>query len=126
MAFMKTKNILIVMLPFMFFIISCTHKKDITETKDVCFDTEILPIFQNNCATCHGNERAEKDIKYIDYSSIMETINAGNPYGSKAYKAIISVVGENVMPPDAPLSIDQRSLIRLWIEQGAKETKCSN
>lgn len=123
---MKTKITLLALSFFMFFIISCEHKSNVEELKEVCFDTEILPIFKNNCATCHGNERTEKDIKYIDYSSIMQTIEAENPSGSKAYKAIISVVGENVMPPDMPLSLNQRSLIRLWIEQGAKETKCTN
>ena len=123
---MKTKITLVTMLFFMFFIFSCEHKKDATELKEVCFDTEILPIFQNNCATCHGNDRTEKDLKYIDYTSIMESVKAGNPDGSKAYNAIVSVAGENAMPPDIPLSLNQRSLIRLWIEQGAKETKCTN
>ena len=123
---MKTKITLITILFFMFFIISCKHKKNITEAKEVCFDTEILPIFLNNCANCHGNERTEKNIKYLDYSSIMGTIKTGNPDDSKAYEAITSNIGENVMPPDLPLSQNQRSLIRLWIEQGAKETKCAN
>lgn len=121
----KFKTFLFLIIPLFFF--SCTHKKeDITEIKEVCFDTEILPIFENNCATCHGNSRTEKDLKYIDYASIMETVKAGNPDNSKAYKAIIAVAGENAMPPERPLSQNQRSLIRLWIEQGAKETKCNN
>ncbi len=122
---MNTKITIILLFIFTVLAFSCEHKSDITTSKEVCFDTEILPIFQNNCATCHGNERTEKDLKYIDYSSIMKSIKAGDATGSKAYKAIISVAGENAMPPDAPLSLNQRTLIRLWIEQGAKETKCS-
>jgi len=120
---MKTNIIFIILL---FFIFSCSHKEDVNELKEVCFDTEILPIFQNNCASCHGKENPTKGISYVDYGSIMKTIDAGSANSSEAYKAIISIIGENVMPPENPISQNQRTLIRLWIEQGAKETKCTN
>ena len=123
---MNTKFIILLLFVFTIFASSCKHKNDITEAKVICFDTEILPIFQNNCALCHGNDRTEKDLKYIDYTSIMQSVKAGNPEGSKAYEAIVSVAGEGAMPPNTPLSLNQRTLIRLWIEQGAKETKCTN
>jgi hypothetical protein len=54
----------------------------------------------------------------------MRGIKAGDPNDSEIYKAITKTSGEDKMPPDQPLSADNRTLIRLWIEQGAKETTC--
>jgi cytochrome c5 len=40
------------------------------------------------------------------------------------YQAIITKWGEGRMPPDNPLSLENRMIIRLWIEQGANLTLC--
>jgi uncharacterized membrane protein len=90
---------------------------------EICFDTEVLPIFQNKCAVCHNALDPIDGYVFSDYNSIMKTINPGNPDQSEAYKAIIRIFGE-YMPPDQPLSIEERTIIRLWIEQGAKQTIC--
>lgn len=106
-------------------ITSCTHKADISGFPDVCFDTEILPIFTNSCAIsgCHdvGGER----IPLNNYTNISRAVVPGDPEASDVYKAITSSWGEKKMPPDQPLSIDNRTIIRLWIEQGAVEVKCA-
>jgi hypothetical protein len=106
-------------------ITSCTHKADISGYPDVCFDTEVLPIFTNSCAIsgCHtGNGEA---MPLTRYTEISRGVVAGNPEASKIYKAITSTWGENKMPPSQPLSADNRTIIRLWIEQGANEVKCT-
>ena len=89
----------------------------------VCFQNEILPIFQNSCASCHGSTRGEAGLNFSSYEGIMKAINPGNPDKSKAYQAITSTF--QLMPPDNALPEDKRILIRLWIEQGAKETTCT-
>jgi len=52
----------------------------------------------------------------------MKAINPGNADKSKAYNAITSTF--QLMPPNNALPAEKRTLIRLWIEQGAQETNC--
>jgi cytochrome c5 len=106
---------------------SCRHDAIFpSNLRDVCFESEVLPIFLNSCATagCHdGSGEAESYNNYVDIS---HAVISGNPNGSRIYKSIIKKSGENRMPPDKPLSLDNRMIIRIWIEQGAKLTLCSD
>lgn len=104
---------------------SCTHKPDLQDVPEICFESEVLPVFLNSCAIsgCHDGS-GEPDLVLNSYSNIMRGIKAGDPEGSKIYKSITQTSGEDRMPPDQPLSTDNRTIIRLWIEQGAKETTC--
>jgi hypothetical protein len=106
-------------------IASCTHEPDLTGIPEICFEGDILTIFKNSCAIsgCHDGS-GESDLILNSYQNIMEGIKPGDPSGSEIYKAITTTSGENKMPPDQPLSADNRTLIRVWIEQGAKETTC--
>lgn len=106
---------------------SCTHEGiSADQMEEICFTQQILPIFQNSCATaeCHDAATAEDGYIFTDYTNIMKSINPGNASKSKAYEAITS--NSEIMPPDNPLPLDKRILIRLWIEQGAKETTCQS
>jgi hypothetical protein len=60
-----------------------------------------------------------------NYTDISNNVVAGNPDGSRLYQAIISKWG-NLMPPKKPLSESDRTKIRIWIEQGAVNTICSD
>jgi uncharacterized membrane protein len=82
-----------------------------------------LPVFQNSCGTsgCHDG-RGEAGYVFTDYTSIMEAITPGNADKSKAYKAMTSTF--RLMPPNNALPESKRTIIRLWIEQGAQETTC--
>ena len=117
--------IAIVLLPCLFLINSCKHE-GITgdQFKPICFTGEVLPIFQTSCAMagCHDANGGETGYVFTDYSSIMKSITPGNASKSKAYQSITSTL--KLMPPDNALPINKRTLIRLWIEQGAKETTC--
>lgn len=126
---MKNRTLfLIASLSLGLIVFSCKHDKaDISTFKDVCFETEVLPIFQNNCAMsgCHGAGGGEAGFVLDNYQGIKDGISAGDPLNSKLYKTITNE-WINMMPPDNPLSKDQRTTIRLWIEQGALETNCTS
>ena len=107
---------------------SCEHDLPVAiEMSEICFENEVLPIFQNSCgiSNCHDAATAEDDLIYVDYNTIMASISPGNAFDSKAYQAIISLF-EHPMPPAAPLSQEARTLIQIWIDQGAKNTSCIN
>jgi hypothetical protein len=104
---------------------ACTHDADISGIPEVCFTGEVLPIFQNNCTMsgCHSGG-GDEEMPLRTYSEIMNGITSGKPDASEIYRSITSKWGQ-MMPPGQPLSIGNRTLIRLWIEQGAGETTCT-
>ena len=106
-------------------ITSCTHDADLTGLPEVCFERDVLPIYTNSCAIsgCHDG-KGESGRALNNYSDIVSTVVPGNPGASSSYQAIISTWGENKMPPNQPISLDNRTMIRLWIEQGALNTAC--
>jgi hypothetical protein len=107
-------------------VFSCTHEPDLSGMPEICFSSEVLPIFLNNCTMsgCH-NGSGEEELPLRTYSEIINGITPGNASSSEIYMAIVSKWGER-MPPDKPLSIENRMTIRLWIEQGANQTTCDD
>jgi len=113
-------------LGFLFLLnISCKHDGvPADQMPKICFTEQVLPIFQNSCATsgCHDGLKGESRLVLTNYSGIMRSITPGSASKSKAYQAITSTF--QLMPPNNALSTNKRTLIRLWIEQGALETTC--
>jgi len=102
----------------LFLISSCKHDGvPMDQLPQIPF-SDVLPIFTQNCATCHDGKGGSGDFALTDYTSIMRYIQAGNSSKSKAYQAMISTF--QLMPPKNPLTTSQRTMIRLWIDQGAK------
>jgi len=104
----------------------CTH--DSTATADlptVCFQNEVLPIFQNNCTMsgCHGSDG--RNLKLTNYSEIMREVTPGKPKQSNLYTAITNAWSPMPPSPHKPLSQNQRTTVFVWILQGANETTCS-
>jgi hypothetical protein len=114
---------LLLILTSVAWISSCTHTTDITGLPEVCFERDVLPIFQRSCAmaNCHSSG---SEFSLTSYNDIVRNVVPGNAEKSSLYKVITSAWGMNRMPPDLPLSIDNRTIIRLWIEQGATNPVC--
>ena len=106
-------------------ITSCTHDADITNLPEMCFDRDVLPIFSNSCATQGCHDGGGEAFSLTSYGQIRNSVTPFKPDKSQSYKAITSTWGVNRMPPDKPLSQEKRTIIRLWIEQGANETSAT-
>jgi len=105
---------------------ACTHDPSgIEELDTVCFDTQVAPILQPSCGKtgCHDGSTEGFDAR--EYQYIINSVTPGDPRGSALYKAITNINGENMMPPDRPLSKEQRTIIQIWIAQGANEKICN-
>ncbi len=109
---------------------SCKHEPIAppTHSDEICFQWEVLPIIQSNCAKsgCHDAE-GEEGVILTDYNNIVNEVSPGNPSGSNLYEVLIaSPNSEKHMPPspNAPLTTEQQALIYNWIAQGAKNTTC--
>lgn len=119
-------NVLLVAMTFIFN--SCRHDPvGIENLEQVCFETQVLPVFQASCAVsgCHGGGSTEGGFDATNYNSIMKLVKPGDPRGSKVYQVISDPMSDELMPPDKPLSAEQRSLIMVWILQGAENTDCT-
>jgi len=119
-------TLLLLLTAFTWFI-SCSHVANIANVPEVCFTSDVLPIFVNNCAIsgCHDGSGRESRMNLSSYADISKNVVAGNPDGSRLYQVIISKWG-NLMPPKKALSESDRTKIRIWIEQGAVNTICSD
>jgi len=123
--FLAVLSVLVIVV-YLFFISSCTHStQGLSSLDTVCFEKEVLPIFQTNCAISGCHDGSLEEIRFTDYNSIRNEVTPNDPKNSRAYEATISTWG-GLMPPSPrpPLSKEQRTLIFLWIEQGATNTTC--
>lgn len=97
-----------------------------TGSTAVCFESEVLPIFQSNCAKsgCHDAASHQKDYVFDSYNNIIRKgIVFGNATNSKVYKVLFET-GDDKMPPlpNADLTPAQKALIGRWINEGAVNT----
>ena len=108
---------------------SCKHEvTDISKIKSICFDNDVLPIFQSNCTMsgCHNASSTEIDIHLDNYTNVMKVVVPKKPFKSRLYNAITNKWGQIMPPPPAsPLTENQRSLVYLWILQGADSCSIS-
>jgi hypothetical protein len=93
---------------------------------EICFESEVLPVFQSNCAKagCHDAISHKEGRVLNSYDNIMRNgIEPGNALSSGLFKVLYGR-GENKMPPDGNTSLtdDQKATIGIWINQGAKNT----
>ncbi len=108
--------------------LSCTREY-VEDLRGVCFERDVLPIFQSNCTQsgCHNSQDREAGYDFTTYDKIVSHgIEPGNYKASKVYEAIVAPFGEEAMPqaPYTRLPDEQISTIALWIDEGAKNTTC--
>ncbi|MBL7808247.1 MAG: c-type cytochrome [Saprospiraceae bacterium] len=95
----------------------------------VYFENQILPLLVSNCGMsgCHDPISHEDGVITTDYTHIRQKVTPFNPNNSKLYKAIIDTDPDDRMPPlpAAPLTTEQKNLLKKWIEQGALNNACN-
>ena len=107
---------------------SCNHGVDLpANTPSICFQTQVLSIFQTNCGMsgCHSGSGRRSSL--MDYNSIMKKITPNDALNSLAFQRIIASGFNKIMPPSPhpPLSSAQITTIEVWIQQGAvNDTTC--
>lgn len=126
-------------------IFSCTHTTldpksptvtDTTSTTStscnadtVYFTNSILPMLISNCAMsgCHDAATAEDGVILTNYQEIIKHIEAGNSSKSEIYETVSGGDSDFMPPaPNTPLTSDQISLLKKWIEQGARNNTCND
>ncbi|TNE68493.1 MAG: hypothetical protein EP344_01255 [Bacteroidetes bacterium] len=97
----------------------------------VYFESQVLPLLISQCARsgCHDAQSHKEGVILIDYQTVINTgeVRPFKPDNSELYKVIVSTNPGKRMPepPNAPLTAEQKALIRKWIEQGALNNSCN-
>lgn len=91
---------------------------------NVSFTNHVLPIFQQHCQKCHGNDNPEEGLELTSYNTVMSgsqngtVITPGNP--DKSY--LVEMVVSKKMPKKGPpLSATEINTIIAWVKAGAKD-----
>jgi len=114
----------ILSLSIVFYFTNCTREY-IENINPVCFESEVLPIFQSSClqSGCHNSTDKEDGYDLSSYESIVKKgIVPGDYRNSELYRVLIRY--SEAMPPKPykKLPDAQITTIALWIEQGAMNT----
>ena len=98
----------------------------------VNYQSDIQPIFNNNCIFCHQNG-GSATLNLATYSGVMNggwsgpAVIVGDHQNSLLYQRIIQPIGtDGSMPPNDPLSQSQIDLIAQWIDEGAGNSLSTN
>jgi mono/diheme cytochrome c family protein len=107
---------------------TCTREY-VEDLRGVCFERDVLPVFQSNCTQsgCHNGEDRAAGYDLSSYDNILNRgVEPGNYRGSAIYEVLVLPGGEELMPraPYSRLTDDQITSIALWIEEGAQNTTC--
>ena len=117
---------------------NCSQKSDDTvdleETDQISYNFHIRPILSDKCFACHGPDanKRESDLRLDTEEGAFKALKespgkfalvAGKPEESEMYHRMLSSDPSEVMPPpesNLSLTEEEISLIKRWIEQGAK------
>ncbi|RKU21801.1 hypothetical protein C6503_04745 [Candidatus Poribacteria bacterium] len=137
----EQQNLAVSIFSFMFILLFSALAISAEPQIEIDFETQVLPIFQNRCFSCHSASKADPNgtitkpkggveldnVKGIETSLHGEVIIAGEPQDSLLYQRITLPEGEaSIMPPSeagAPLTKLETDLIQKWIAHGANYGK---
>ena len=114
------------MLRWLCFIALITASSRVAAAADVDYLRDIKPIFTARCNACHGPLKHKNDLR-LDTAAGARTGGSGGPAvvpgksgDSLLIAAITGANGLQLMPPEGePLTAEQISLLKAWIDQGA-------
>jgi hypothetical protein len=81
--------------------------------------SKVKVIYTSYCGTCHNGAGNELPYNFNETNDIIGSVVPYDASKSKSYKAMTSTF--QIMPPDGSLPTSDRTLIRIWIEQGAQQ-----
>ena len=91
------------------------------------YQDHILPVIENNCAKCHNSDKKKGDLDLTSYNGVMKgggsgvAVIAGNPDGSKLYRAVTHAEDPTMPPKKSRLPDKELDLFKRWITGGLLE-----
>ena len=101
------------------------------DAKKPTFVDDVVPVLKQHCVTCHSDDKQKGGLNMATFGVTMQggasgaVVTAGDPDKSRLY-TMSAHKEEPKMPPKADKIPDaQLDVLRLWIEQGARENSGS-
>jgi hypothetical protein len=97
----------------------------------VDFQKQIEPIIAKHCLECHSQDRRRGGLSLASYRDAMEggkngpVIRPANGAGSPLIHRLTGAAEPQMPKDEPPLPAAQIALIKLWVDQGARETASS-
>jgi mono/diheme cytochrome c family protein len=87
------------------------------QASTISFARDVLPIFQQRCAQCHGARRQAGGVALSSYDEVMQAVVPGDPNGTD----LVNLIQTGMMPRNSPpVAAAQVQTIVKWIQDGAK------
>lgn len=111
--------LLIAFSPFLFYSCYYDNPPELPPPKNVSFQNDIQPIFDQSCISCHNGSLVPDLTASNSYNSLFSNnlVIPRDADGSELYKRFIGV--GPLMPPGSSLPQSKIDLIEQWINQGA-------
>jgi uncharacterized membrane protein len=89
-----------------------------------CYNDRVKDIIVQNCTSsgCHNPNDREADYDFTTYEGVMQAVKRGHSAQSELY----AVIKDNQMPPAYPLTQEEKSIIKTWINNGAGNNSCKD
>jgi mono/diheme cytochrome c family protein len=85
------------------------------DTANVTFSKRINPLLQTNCVGCHKTGSVSGGVLLDSYANIKAYVDNKKMWGAMNY-----ITGYSAMPPSQKLTDCQLSVVKKWIDKGAK------
>lgn len=91
------------------------------------YEDDILPIFRQHCAKCHGADTQKGGLSLTTYSDVQKgggsgaIVVPGEPDKSRLFLVVDHREEPKMPSANQKIPAEQIARIRLWIEQGARE-----
>ena len=93
----------------------------------VDFEAEVLPILEDHCIDCHGDEKQKSALRLDTALGLLRGGESGEALlvGGKSaesylFKRVSTAVAKDAMPPKGErLSAEQVAVLQRWIDEGA-------
>jgi len=92
------------------------------DESQVSLQSQVLPVLKRNCLKCHGVSKKEGQLQLHSTVRIWKggesgsVVVASNPEQSLLW----TQVEQNKMPPEKPLTEQEKQILHDWIAQGAE------
>lgn len=85
------------------------------------FDRDIAPLLKRHCVKCHGPTKHEAKLSVATAGGIIRGGKTGAALVPHAVEASLlwQRIASDEMPPETPLTADEKELVRRWIAAGA-------
>ena len=82
---------------------------------------DVSALLRQRCVKCHGPAKHEAELNLSTLAGLARGGESGPPIipGDPSASLLWRRVADEEMPPDDPLAVEEKTLLRQWIEQGA-------